>query len=79
MDLKDAAKQANVKELEGNVMVSGRWIDALERATFHGRDAADIGALIMWVKEQRTQNKIMLEKALDEMKAPQATFGKVPA
>ena len=76
MDLKDEATQAKIMELEGNVSIAGRWIDALDRATFHGRDAMDVGSLIAFLKDQRTHNKIQLEKAMDAIKAPQAEFGK---
>ena len=79
MDLKDQAKQARANELESNISISGKWIDAIERATFHGRDAMEIGSLIAFLKDQRKHNKIELDKVMDSIKAPQAEFGKVAA
>ena len=68
--------QARVNELEGNVKIAARWIDAVERSTFHGTYSMDIGMLIGFLKEQHAKNKSDLAKVLDEMKHPHPEFKK---
>ena len=76
MDPKENEAQAKCRELEGNVKIAARWIDAIERSTFHGQYAMDIGMLIGFLKDQHAKNKADLQKALAEMKAPQPEFKK---
>jgi hypothetical protein len=68
--------QARINELEGNVKIAARWIDAVERSTFHGTHAMDIGMLIGFLKEQHAKNKSELAKVLDEVKYPAPEFKK---
>lgn len=68
--------QARINELEGNVKIAARWIDAVETSTFHGKYAIDIGMLIGFLKEQHAKNKSDLAKVLDEVKYPAPEFKK---
>lgn len=68
--------QARINELEGNVKIAARWIDAVERSTFHGTYAMDIGMLIGFLKEQHAKNKSDLAKVLDEVKYLASEFKK---
>jgi len=75
----DAARmkqQAKLNELEGNVKIAARWIDAVKTSTFHGKYAIDIGMLIGFLESQHDKNKADLAALVDSIKHPAPEFKK---
>jgi len=66
MGEQEAVQSGSKKEqLHNDIKVSGRWLEALDACTFHGRHAADIATLRSFLQMQHNGAKKMLDEALE--------------
>ena len=66
MTMGESQEGPTKEQINNDIRVSGRWLDALDTPTFRGCYAADIATLRSFIQTLHDEAKKMLDKMLEE-------------